>query len=80
MRPLRWGRFRCLACGLVVAGVIAAMAHAAMERRQLATRPDESDDGVQPADLRTLWLSDNLTAVDGGPVRWSGWRDGGGLN
>ncbi len=40
---------------------------------------DEPDD-VQPADLRTLWLSDNLTGVDGGPVRWSGWRDGDALN
>ncbi len=80
MTPLPWGRFRCLACGLVVAGVVAAMAHAAIERRRLALPRDEPDDDVQPANLRTLWLSDNLTGVDGGPVRWSGWRDGDALN
>ena len=26
--PTRWGRFVCLTCGLVVAGTIAALAHA----------------------------------------------------
>ncbi len=30
--PTRWGRFACLACGLVVTGALAALAHAAFER------------------------------------------------
>ncbi len=30
--PTRWGRFTCAVCGLVVAGTIAALAHAAFER------------------------------------------------
>lgn len=73
--PLWPIRVRCHPLILLLLWALAALAVWAIVHVGARDDPpewDEPEDGVQPGDPRTLWLSDNLTAADGGPVsmRW----------